>query len=139
MGVQLSPAAPIINKFYMGSFIEINDTLRISKEQGFPVELDYEKHLIKPFAAQDFKDKIFEFKDKPEIRIYKIPPVRNFFVQDVDGKWLYWGLVHILEIHHNYVNKTTSGKFKIIYINTPDEMKKAFELIDRNPETKFDL
>ena len=29
----------------MGSFIEINDTLRITKEQGFPKELDYEKHI----------------------------------------------------------------------------------------------
>ena len=38
---------------------------------------------------------------------------------------------------HNYEKKTTSGKFKVIYINTPDEMKKAFELIDRNPETSY--
>jgi hypothetical protein len=28
----------------MGSFIEINDTLRITKEQGFPEELDLETH-----------------------------------------------------------------------------------------------
>lgn len=31
----------------MGSFIQINDTLRTTKEQGFPVELDLEIHLKK--------------------------------------------------------------------------------------------
>ena len=28
----------------MGSLIEINDTLQITTEQGFPKELDYEKN-----------------------------------------------------------------------------------------------
>ncbi len=121
----------------MGSFIEINDTLQISKEQGFPEVLDYEKHKIKPFTADDFKDKIFEFKNKPKIRIYKLPPVRNFLVQNINGKWLYWGLVHILEIKHDNIKQTTSGKFKIIYIYTPEEMKHAHKLIDRNIETDF--
>lgn len=121
----------------MGSFIKINDTLQISKEQGFPKELDYEKHLVKPFETLDFKDKIFEFKDKPEIRIYQMPPVRNFLVQNINGKWLYWGQIHILEIKHNYVDQVTSGKFKIIHINTPEEMKFAHKLIDRNKETDF--
>ena len=74
----------------MGSFIEMNDTLQISKEQGFPGELNYEQHKIKPLVASDFEDKIFEFKDKPKIRIYHLPPVRNFLVQNIDGKWLYW-------------------------------------------------
>ena len=36
----------------MGSFIEINDTLQISKEQGFPEELDYEQHKIKDLKNQ---------------------------------------------------------------------------------------
>ncbi len=121
----------------MGSFIEINDTLQISKEQGFPEVLDFEKHKINPFTADDFKDKTFEFKDKPKIRIYKLPPVRNFLVQNIDGKWLYWGLVHIIEVHHDNVKQTTSGKFKIIYIYTPEEMKHAHKLIDRNKETDF--
>ena len=89
----------------MGSLIEINDTLQISKEQGFPGELDYEKHKIKPFAASDFEGKIFEFKNKPKIRFYQIPPIRNFLVQNINGKWLYWGLVHVIEVyivHYEY-------------------------------------
>ena len=121
----------------MGSFTENNDTLQITKEQGFPAELVLETHLQTPFSAEDFREQVFEFKDKPKIRNYQQPPIRNFLVENRNGKWIYWGLIHILEITHDYVNKTTSGKFKIIHINTPEEMKKAFELIDRNPETNY--
>lgn len=121
----------------MGSFIELNDTLQITKDQGFPEELDLEKHLHTPFTTEDFQDRIFEFHNKPDVRIYKLPPVRNFFVENRDGKWIYWGLVHILETTCDYVNKTTSGKFKIIYINTPEEMKQAHKLMDRRPETQY--
>ena len=121
----------------MGSLIEINDTLQLTKEQGFPEELDYEKHKAHPYIAKDFENRIFEFKAKPKIRIYQIPPVRNFLVQNVNGKWLYWGLAHIIEVIHDNVSQTTSGKFKIIYINTPEEMKQAHKLIDKNPKTDF--
>ncbi len=115
----------------MGSFIEINDTLRINKEQGFPAELDVLKHLKNPYKTEQFKDKVYEFKSKSGIRVYKVPPVRNFLVEDINGKWLYWGLCHILEIKHDYIKRETSGKFKIIHINSPEEMKKAFDLVDR--------
>ena len=121
----------------MGSLIEINDTLQLTKEQGFPLELDLENHLQKPFTAKDFEGQVFEFKDKPKIRIYKAPPVRNFLVENREGKWIYWGLVYLTEVTHDYVKQTTSGKFKIIYINTPEQMKSAHDLIDRNPETNF--
>ena len=42
----------------MGTQITLNDTLQITKEQGFPVELDLERHLAKPFRLEDFKDKM---------------------------------------------------------------------------------
>jgi hypothetical protein len=121
----------------MGSYIELNDTLRITKEQGFPKVLELEKHLEHPYALSDLNEEIFEFKDKPNIRIYQIPPVRCFLVEDIAGKWVYWGLCHMLEVKHDYINKTTSGKFKIIYLNNPEEMKSAFNLIDQNPETSY--
>lgn len=120
----------------MWSFIEINDTLQISREQGFPEELNYEKHIVKPFNVSDFDQKIFEFK-KPKVRIYKLPPVRNFLVQNIDGKRLYWWLVHIIEVTHDNINQITSGKFKIIHIYSPEEMRFAHKLIDRNKETDF--
>lgn len=121
----------------MGSFIETNDTLQLTLEQGFPKELDYSKHVLTPLNAKDFEGKIFEFINKPKVRIYHMPPVRNFLVQNINGKWLYWGLIHIIEITHDTVNQTTSGKFKILYINTPEEMKIAHTLIDRNSETDY--
>lgn len=121
----------------MGSFVEINDTLQLTSDQGFPSELNLEKHLKNPLTTGSFKDKIFEFHNKPDIRIYKIPPVRNFLVENRGGKWIYWGLAHILETTCDYVNKTTSGKFKIIRINTPEEMKTAYALIDMRPEMNY--
>ena len=121
----------------MGSFIEINDTLQLTKAQGFPSELNLEIHLDKPYSLDEFKDKVFEFHGKPDIRIYKIPPVRNFLVENRDGKWIYWGLVHIFEITHDYINKTTSGKFKITRINNPEEMKEAYQLVDMRPGMSY--
>ena len=123
----------------MGSYVEINDTLQITKEQGFPKELDWKQHIVKPYNAEQFKDKVFEFKNKPNIRNYHMPPVRNFLVENINGKWIYWGLVQILEIKHDYINKTTSGKFKITYINSPEEMRVAHNIIDRNSETYFNF
>lgn len=113
----------------MGSFIEINDTLQLTSEQGFPKELDYEKHKVKPFLIADFQDKVFEFRNKPNIRVYKLPPVRNFLAHNIDDQWLYWGLVHILEVTHDNVNKVTSGKFKLIQIYTPEQMEHAHEYL----------
>lgn len=46
----------------MGSYIETNDTLQITREQGFPKELDYEKHKLNPYKAEDFKDIILNLR-----------------------------------------------------------------------------
>jgi hypothetical protein len=122
----------------MGSFIEINDTLRITKEQGFPEELDLETHLSNPYTLDMVKDKVFKFTSKPKIRVYKIPPVRNFLVEDRDGKWVYWGLCYILHIEHDYEKEETSGSFKIVRLNTPEEMKQMFKLTHfTNPDQNY--
>ena len=122
----------------MGSFIEINDTLRITKEQGFPTELDIETHLSNPYSLDSVKDKVFHFSTKPKIRVYKIPPVRNFLAEDLNGKWLYWGLCYILEVVHDYEKEETSGKFKIVRLNTPEEMKQMFKLTHfTNPDQDY--
>jgi len=122
----------------MGSFIEINDTLRINKEQGFPVELDLEEHIKAPYSLELVKDKVFHFKSKPAIRLYKVPPVRNFLVEDRGGKWVYWGLCFIQSIEHDYIKQETSGTFKIVRLNTPEEMKEMFKLTHfLNPEQNY--
>ncbi len=112
----------------MGSFIELNDCLRISKEQGFPDFLDIQHHLTDPFTFDDVEGKVFEFSAKDKLRVYQQPPVRNTLVEDLDGKWLYWGLCYIIEIKHDYVSQTTSGKYKIVRLNSPEEMKEHFKL-----------
>ena len=80
----------------MGSFIEINDTLQITKAQGFPVSiLSLERHQKDPITIDEVKGKVFEFNNKPSARIFQKDPVRVFYVQNIDGKWLFWGHIMI--------------------------------------------
>lgn len=107
----------------MGGYIETNDTLQITTEQGFPVDIfNLEKHKKKPIKLKDVKDKIFEFHNKPNARIYQQAPNRNFLVHNISGKWLYWGKIIILEqtIKWDGEKSTTSGKYKIIAIYNPE-------------------
>ena len=110
----------------MGSFVELNDTLQITAEQGFPVaELDLQKHRKKPYKAGDFKDRIFEFHGKQGARIYHPAPNRCFLVHNIGGKWLYWGKIEMLEqtiqseVKSGMLQQTTSGKYRIIEIYPP--------------------
>ena len=107
----------------MGSYIELNDTLQITIEQGFPKVLVLEKHQENPFRAEDFAGQVFEFKDKPDMRIFHPAPTRVFLVHNIDGKWLYWGHCEIIEQTIDAQKKTTSGKFRIIKIYSPEHQK----------------
>ncbi|MDD3284787.1 MAG: hypothetical protein PHZ07_04290 [Patescibacteria group bacterium] len=104
----------------MGSYIELNDTLQITTEQGFPKELNLEEHLKNPLDAKQFKNKVFYFHDKQGIRLFHTSPNRVFLVHNIDGKWLYWGHCLIIEQTINSETKTTSGKFIIIKIYNPE-------------------
>lgn len=119
----------------MGSIVEINDTLQLTSEQGFPNELNLERHLEQPISAQQFQGRTFSFFGKKGARLYKSPPVRNFLVENRAGKWIYWGLVLVTE--ETLRSGETSGKFEITYIYTPEEMRKAHDLIDRNETTRY--
>ena len=104
----------------MGSYIELNDTLQITTEQGFPEELlNLERQKNNPVRLEDVRDKIFEFHDKPQARIYHLAPTRCFLVHNIKGKWLYWGKIIMLEQTIKGDTKetqTTSGKYRIIEI-----------------------
>ena len=121
----------------MWGFVETNDTLQITRQQWFPEMLDYDTHVRKPFLTNDFEWKVFHFHDKKSIRIYQTPPIRNFLVENIDGKWLYWWLIHVLEQHHDMETQTTSWTFKIVHIYSPEEMLYAHRLIDRTPSTDY--
>lgn len=106
----------------MGSQIEINDTLQITTEQGFPADiLSLEKHRQNPIPFEAIKDQVFVFHDKEGARLYHQPPTRCFLVQNIGGKWVYWGKILILEqtIHSDGPMSTTSGKYKIIELYDP--------------------
>lgn len=121
----------------MGSFIEVNDTLQLTPAQGFPAELNLDQHLQSPISLSQVSGKVFYFQDKTGIRIFHAPPVRNFLVENRGGKWIYWGLVHVMQVVHNYVNTTTSGQFIITALYSPQEMKTLQRLIDGRPEKAF--
>ena len=121
----------------MGSYIELNDTLQITTEQGFPQELDYETHCKTQFYAKDFEGRVFEFSNKPNVRIFHIPPVRVFWAHNIDGKWLYWGHVEIIELTLDYLNKTTSGKYRILNIFTPEQMQQAEFILYTLPKSRY--
>ncbi|MFY0628982.1 MAG: hypothetical protein JXR05_01305 [Flavobacteriaceae bacterium] len=115
----------------MGSFVEINDTLQLTDEQGFPSDIfDLEKHRKNPVTLKDVEGKVFEFKDKPSARIFQIDPVRVYYVHNVDGKWLFWGRVLIQSQHIEKVlnddgswtegNWKTSGTYTILSVYDPE-------------------
>jgi len=82
----------------MGSAIEINDTLQITTDQGFPSELlQRDSHVQKPVTIEDLKDRIFEFRGKFNARIFQLAPVRVYWVHNINDKWLFWGKIAVIE------------------------------------------
>ncbi len=115
----------------MGSIIEINDTLKISKERGFPKELTLETHLRNPSSSSIFLNQEFQFWNNDE-RLYHRPPTRVFLVEEIEGRWLYWG--NALMISQTLENGKTKGRYKIVKIYQPDFQKQI--TIEESPKGK---
>ena len=130
----------------MGCFYEINDTLLLSKEQGFPSDLlNIERHQKNPVALKEVEGKIFHFENKPAARAFQLDPVRVYFFERTENdKWLGWGRVFIQSltierkkglpptdpagpISFKAGDWVTSGSFRIIDIYDP-EYQKIFTL-----------
>jgi hypothetical protein len=118
----------------MGSLLEINDTLQLTTGQGFPAKLlDREKHCKHAVQPASLANRIFKFHDKPGARVFPLDPVRGYYVQNIGGKWLFWGRVLIqslviakrLEPSGSWKEGdwVTSGTYKIIDIYDPDYQK----------------
>ncbi len=104
--------------------IKLNDTLRITKKQWFPKELDLSIHFKNPYNTEDFKNKEFEFT-KPLPRIFCLPPTRVFLVQEVNWKRIKrWHCIITEQTIFDNWNKT-KWKFKIIKLYDPDYMKQV--------------
>ncbi len=116
----------------MGSLIEINDTLKISIDRGFPNNLKLRDHIKNSQNSSRFIGQEFIFWNEGE-RIYHRPPVRVFLVEEMpDGKWLYWGNAIVLE--QTIRNGRTEGRYKIIKIYNPDFQKQI--TLEESPSGK---
>jgi hypothetical protein len=131
----------------MGSMIEINDTLQLTTEQGFPVNiLSRERHCKTPVLLGDVADEVFEFQSKPNPRIFQLDPVRVYFVHNIDDKWLFWGhaMIQSLTINKNLGpaaqwkegDWVTSGTYKITEIYDPD-YQKVFTMSEAPPDRNY--
>lgn len=131
----------------MGSFIEVNDTLQINEEQGFPIEiLDLKKHQQNPIKLEEVKDLLFSFQNKPRPRLFHLEPVRVFLVQNIKGKWLAWGKIQIqsqeitkkLDDQGNWIKGEwlTSGTYKITEVYEP-EYQKIFTIRESIPGRSY--
>lgn len=115
----------------MGSNLELNDTLLITAEQGFPSDLlKRDDHVRKPVRLEDVANKTFKFCEKDGARIFHLDPVRVYLVENVDGKWIFWGKAFVLsqtiekklesDGSWKQGNWVTSGTFKIVDLFEPD-------------------
>ena len=85
----------------MGSQIELNDTLQLTTEQGFPAGLlDLARHRETPVTLADVQGRVFEFSNKSKARLFHLDPVRVYLAHNIAGKWLFWGqaLIQSLKI-----------------------------------------
>ncbi|MBI4451589.1 hypothetical protein HY642_06460 [Candidatus Woesearchaeota archaeon] len=101
----------------MGSTIEFNDTLKLSKERGFPGSLTLEQHVNDPASSARFLNTEHQFWNKDE-RLYHRAPTPVFLVEEVDGQWLYWGRAEV--ITQTISHGKTSGVYRIVKIYLPD-------------------
>lgn len=115
----------------MGSFIEINDTLQLTTEQGFPSHiLDLQRHLATPIQTGDVSDTVFEFKGKAGVRIFHLDPCRVYLAHNIAGRWLFWGqaLVQSQQVYKQVSADgtwkegewLTSGTYRITDVYPPD-------------------
>ena len=113
----------------MGSSIEMNDTLLLTQEQGFPSAiLNVEKHQQKAISITAVEGQLFSFV-KSGVRVLHKDPVRQFLVQKIQGKWLFWGHALIqsytiekkLDVQGNWIKEQwqTKGTYLISKIYDP--------------------
>ncbi len=118
----------------MGSIIEINDTLKISKQRGFPKDLVLEDYIKDPKKYQDrlLNENLFGFSNEGE-RHYHQAPTRVFLVEEIQSeKWIYWG--HVLILRQTITENRTDGAYKIVKLYDPDYQRQV--TINESPQGK---
>ena len=131
----------------MGTMVELNDTLQLTTDQGFPAEVfDYAKHQRSPIVLDDVKGRLFSFHGKPSARIYQLDPVRVYLVHNIENKWLFWGraLIQSLEIEKQLQKDgtwdgkswITNGTYLIEQVYDPD-YQRAFTLVEAPADRNY--
>lgn len=137
----------------MGSILEINDTLEITTEQGFPADLfDLGRHRERPVTIEDVAGLVFEFSGKLGPRFFHLDPVRVFWYHNIGGRWLAWGHIVMQEQtisrnpaaagHAGAVNVSdpnqwvTSGRYRVQTIYDP-QYQEEFTRRDLPPSLSY--
>jgi hypothetical protein len=89
----------------MGSIIEINDTLKLTHDEGMP------------FIPEE--GKVYEFC-KSDRRLFHLKPVRVFLVEEREDKWNFIGQAQVIELTIDAEKNETRGKFVISKIYPRD-------------------
>lgn len=124
----------------MGSYIELNDTLQITTQQGFPDDLlSLARQQQGKINVDAIKGKVFAFKNKPGARLYHTSPTRCFLVHNINGKWLYWGKILVIEqtIAQTKKGPVTSGKYQITQVYDPEYQKQITRHESKSGESYF--
>ena len=82
----------------MGSSIEINDTLKLKRGDGFPPDV------------REGCDYTFSL---PGRRLFHLKPVRVFLVEEIEGRWNFVGQALILEQTIDAERDVTRGRFVV--------------------------
>jgi hypothetical protein len=137
----------------VGSILEINDSLQLTTDQGFPADIfDLGRHRATPITLADIGDRVFTFKAKRGPRFFHLDPVRVFWFHNLEGRWLAWGHVVIQEQtisrnpnappHSGDINVSdpdqwmTSGTYRVAQIYDP-EYQHAFTRNDLPAELSY--
>jgi hypothetical protein len=89
----------------MGSSIEINDTLKLKRGEGFPLDI------------RDGCDYPFSLAGR---RLFHLNPVRVFLVEEIAGRWNFVGQAMILEQTIDAVRNETRGRFMVVALYPKD-------------------
>jgi hypothetical protein len=89
----------------MGSCIEVNDTLKLKRGEGFPADI------------REGGEYAFTL---PGRRLLHMKPVRVFLVEEIGGKWNFVGQALILEQTIDAERDETRGRFIVAKIYPRD-------------------
>jgi hypothetical protein len=137
----------------MGSLVEINDTLQITTEEGFPADLfSLARHRARPITLAEVGDRVFQFSGKVGPRFFHLDPVRVYWYHNIGGRWLAWGHIVMQEqtitrnpkftAHQGAINVSdpaqwvTNGCYKVLKIYDP-QYQEEFTRRDLPPELSY--